>query len=277
MRKRTRICAAIAVFMLCLLVVMGTAWLALRPDGNALWRIVSEQCVPAARAGKAHNVCARVDLADGYALLKDRVGVAQYLLIPTARITGIESPALLLADGPNYWRAGWAGRTLVEDALGVPLPRDGIGLAINSRYGRTQDQLHIHIDCMRPDVVAALRAQRDGLGPQWTGLPVRLAGHRYRALLVDDATLAHTDPFALLADDVRARGESMGAQTLLLTGIELAGGRPGFILLSDQAGLGDLASAESLLDHGCALAAPGAFRRDGGIPRNAASDAGMNE
>ena len=31
----------------------------------------------------------------GFAVLKDKTGVAQFLLIPTARIGGIEDPALL--------------------------------------------------------------------------------------------------------------------------------------------------------------------------------------
>lgn len=236
----------------------GTAWLILRSNSDALWRIVSESCVPAAQAGLGDGLCARVDLQDGYVLLKDRVGIAQYLLIPTARITGIESPVLWEGDGPNYWQEAWASRTFVDATLGVALGREDIGLVVNSRYGRTQDQLHIHIDCMRPDVVAALRTQRAALGPSWAELPERLGRHRYRARLVDDETMAHNDPFRLLQADVAARDASMGAQTLLVTGTQLDDGRAGFILLSNQAGLGDLGSAESLLDHECAVAGLGA-------------------
>ncbi|MET0331942.1 MAG: CDP-diacylglycerol diphosphatase, partial [Dyella sp.] len=44
---------------------------------------------------------------NGYAILKDHHGPAQYLLIPTARITGIESPLLLRAGAPNYFAAAW--------------------------------------------------------------------------------------------------------------------------------------------------------------------------
>jgi CDP-diacylglycerol pyrophosphatase len=259
MRKRTKIRAAGAVLALAVLVAMGagTAWLILRSNSDALWRIVNEGCVPAARAGQGDGICARVDLQDGYVLLKDRVGIAQYLLIPTARITGIESPVLWQGNGPNYWQQAWASRSFVEATLGAQLERQDIGLAVNSRYGRTQDQLHIHIDCMRPDVVAALQAQRAALGPQWADLPGRLGRHHYRARLIDDETLAHSDPFRLLQADVAARDASMGAQTLLLTGTQLDGGRPGFILLADQAGLGDLGSAESLLDHDCAVTGMG--------------------
>ncbi|XLM23386.1 CDP-diacylglycerol diphosphatase, partial [Chromobacterium piscinae] len=30
---------------------------------------------------------------------------------------------------------------------GEPLPRQAVSLAINSQYGRSQNQLHIHISC----------------------------------------------------------------------------------------------------------------------------------
>ncbi len=76
---------------------------AANPD--ALWEIVHDYCEPAAEGAHVKQKCADVDLAGGYAVLKDRVGVAQYLLIPTARIGGIESPVLLDAHTLNYWRA----------------------------------------------------------------------------------------------------------------------------------------------------------------------------
>jgi CDP-diacylglycerol pyrophosphatase len=259
MTKRTRIRASNAVLALIALVAMGagTAWLILKSNSDALWRIVSENCVPSARAGLGDGQCARVDLQGGYVVLKDRVGIAQYLLIPTARITGIESPVLWQGDGPNYWQQAWASRSFVDATLGVALGREDVGLVVNSRYGRTQDQLHIHIDCMRPDVVAALQAHRAALSASWSDMPERLGRHRYRARLIDGETLADNDPFRLLEADVAARDASMAAQTLLLTGTQLDNGRPGFILLSNQAGFGDLGSAESLLDHDGAVAGPG--------------------
>jgi len=40
-------------------------------------------------------------LAHGTVMLKDRNGIAQYLLIPSAKISGIESPEILAEDEPN--------------------------------------------------------------------------------------------------------------------------------------------------------------------------------
>ncbi|HZM08527.1 MAG TPA: CDP-diacylglycerol diphosphatase, partial [Methylocella sp.] len=41
------------------------------------------------------------------------------------------------------------------------LPRDAINMAINTAGSRSQDQLHIHIDCIRPDVRKALLGRID--------------------------------------------------------------------------------------------------------------------
>ncbi|MDR5739770.1 CDP-diacylglycerol diphosphatase [Caballeronia sp. LZ016] len=225
---------------------------AANPD--ALWDIVNGQCVPAARGAPVTQPCAEVDLAGGYAVLKDIVGVAQYLLIPTARVSGIESPELLAADAPNYWRDAWKARRYVDDALRRPLPRDRVSLAINSASGRTQNQLHIHIDCLAADVAEALHEAGPGIGAEWTPLPMRLRGHRYRAMRIDDADLSHTDPFRLLAATLAREGRAMGDQTLLLAGAFRRDGAPAFYLLNDQVGFGDWASSEELQDHTCGLA-----------------------
>jgi CDP-diacylglycerol pyrophosphatase len=251
MKRKLVVAAALAVSASIILAVV--AWTVFRPNPDALWQIVSEQCVPQARDGAAHNRCAKVDLAAGYAVFKDRNGIGQYLLIPTDRVAGIESPQLVAPGAPNYWQAAWQARGYLEQALQAPLQRQQIGLAINSVSGRSQNQLHIHIDCMQPGVATTLAVERNALGDQWSDLPLPLAGHHYRARLIDDAALATTDPFRLLFDDIQPRGEVMADQTLLLTGTTLPGGRPGFILLNNHVRPGDNASAEELLDHSCSV------------------------
>jgi CDP-diacylglycerol pyrophosphatase len=230
------------------------AWQFQRPNPDALWQIVHGRCVPAAEQGLPAAPCTQVDLPGHYAVLKDLAGVGQYLLIPTDRLAGIESPELLDGAEPNYWRDAWEARRFLVEAVHAPLERQDIGLAINSASGRSQEQLHIHIDCMRPEVVASLKAWQAGIGPRWSELPNPLGGHGYRAMLLTDGDLRDTDPFKLLYDDIRWRGDAMADQTLLLTGTTLADGRPGFILLNDEVGWDDNASAEELMDHRCSLA-----------------------
>ena len=250
--RHVRLPARLALFL------VATLFFSTAHAGNpdALWQIVHNSCEPAARGADVPQKCVDVDPSGGFAVLKDMNGIAQYLLIPTARIGGIESPDLLTSGSPNYWRAAWEARRFVEAKLGQDLPRDELSLAINSTSGRTQNQLHIHIDCLAPDVVRALREQGSKIGTEWTAFPTLLRGHAYRVRRIDDAELASIDPFKLLAPDVAREGQLMADQTLLLAGTTAPDGTPAFFLLNDhvQRDKGDFASSEELQDHSCAVA-----------------------
>jgi CDP-diacylglycerol pyrophosphatase len=229
-------------------------------DPDALWKLVHDKCVPDQRRNDNPAPCAVVYLregdAKGYAVLKDQVGATQYLLIPTARVPGIESPLLLAPEASNYFADAWRERGYTQRAAHRSLPRQAISLAINSSFGRSQNQLHIHIDCVRIDVREVLQRQLAAIGDSWAPLSEPLVGHHYRAMRVLTDTLDGTNPFALLADGVPGARMAMGEQTLVAIGAEFDGGHPGFIILTDQVdlGSGDRASGEELQDHDCALA-----------------------
>jgi len=226
---------------------------------NTLWNIVHGKCVPDQQQHGDPWPCAKVDLtrgaAGGFAILKDISGATQYLLIPTRRITGIESPVLLAPYATNYFAEAWENRGFVPWALLRPMPRDTLSLAINSDVGRSQNQLHIHIDCIRADVRQALLSQRSAIGPRWAPLKILLAGHRYRAMRITGETLDGQNPFKLLARGVPGARADMGRHTLVVVGMMFAGDVPGFILLDDRAdpAHGDWGSGEELQDHACAL------------------------
>ena len=224
---------------------------------HALWQIVHQRCVPDEQANHRPAPCAVVDEAKGYAVLKDIVGREQFLLIPTVRTGGIEAPALLAAGAPNYFADAWAQVPLVEARLGHALPREDMSLAINSAYGRSQDQLHIHIDCISPAVHDALAAELDSIGTDWTALRTPLAGHHYRAMRIAGDQLGDANPFHLLARSLPDAARQMGRHTLVLVGARLPppSPGPGFILLDDHLDLLrlDRASGEELQDHGCAI------------------------
>lgn len=245
--------------LLLALLLLAAAAPAASADPSALWRIVHERCVPDEVQHHDPAPCALVDLssgeARGYVVLKDIRGRSQFLVLPTARLTGIESPALLAPGAPAYLADAWAARRFVEAQLPVPLAREDLSLAVNSYYGRSQNQLHIHVDCVREDVRAALQAARDRIGERWRRFPTPLAGHTYLARRLLSPDLAGTNPFLLVAEAAPDARRHMASYTLFLTGAAFAG-KPGFILLADRADLtrGDMASSESLQDHGCALA-----------------------
>lgn len=212
-------------------------------DPNALWDIVNGQCVPDQRMHNDPAPCASIDLSGGYAVLKDLVGATQFLLIPTEQIAGIESQEIAAADAPNYFADAWLARSYVEQRAGRPIPRDWLSLAINSSAARSQNQMHIHVDCVRADVRQSLAAHAADIGATWTPFPVPLAGQRYRAMAVAGEDLT-ANPFRLLADDVGE--ESMGAQTLVAVGTTA-----GFILLagSSEDTVPGSGHGEDLQDH----------------------------
>jgi len=252
--------SAATVFIVFAIVLLGASPRGRAADSEALWKIVHDKCVPGEQQNGNPAPCAFVDQregdAKGYAVLKDIVGTTQYLLIPTARVPGIESDSLLAPDAPNYFADAWRERSFTEQAAGHLLPRQAISLAINSAFGRSQNQLHIHIDCIRTDVAAALQRQLGAIGDSWAPLPEPLADHPYQAIRVLAYALDGANPFALLADGVPGAREAMGEQTLVVVGAEFADGRPGFIILTDRINpaMGDKASGEELQDHACALA-----------------------
>jgi CDP-diacylglycerol pyrophosphatase len=220
-------------------------------DSNALWRIVDGQCVMSMESSGTPGFCARVDLPAHYAILKDINGASQYLLIPTVRVSGIESPEILADDAPPYWSDAWNARTYVEKAVKQPLTDVQMGVEINSAYRRSQSQLHIHIDCMRRDVIDALARYRGHAPGKWHWDTID--GNRYRIMRVTALT-QHDDPFRVVARD-RTAANAMASQTILVTGAGPSASSDGWLIVNSgldlDAGSG---SAEPLLDHNCQLA-----------------------
>lgn len=235
---------------------IGNGWAG---DPDALWKIVHDRCVPGERERGDPKPCALVNLAggvrQGYAVLKDLNGVAQFLLIPTERITGIEDAALLQPEVPNFFAAAWDARKLVAAKLGRQLPRGAYGLVINSVQGRTQEQLHIHVDCMRAAVRDQLRAHAGEVGSAWAPFPVSLLGRSYAALRISGKQLGSNDPFKLLARGLPGASGEMGLHTLIVTG-GVVDGQPGFLLLDRRVTKeeGDRGNGTELLDRACGVA-----------------------
>lgn len=243
--------------LLPLLVILFSP-LANRPalaDPNALWNIVGGRCVPDQERYQTPVPCLSVDLAAGFVVFKDRVGATQLLVMPTARITGIEDPAVLSPGAPAYFGFAWQSLNVVRALAGRDLRDDQLSLAVNSKFGRTQNQLHIHVDCLRADVVAALRAHAADLTGEWTEFPVPLAGHRYLARVAETLNRPGATPFDLIADGIQGARDHMAFMTILVTARAAAMDAPAdFILLADEAHPpADFGAAEELQDHACAL------------------------
>jgi CDP-diacylglycerol pyrophosphatase len=229
------------------LLAVGTACSAER---DQLRTIVQQRCVP--HWVETHNPapCVSVQLsgdgpdAQGFAVLADRKGGAHYLLIPTRSISGIESPEARASLAPNYFDAAWEARGVLNAAAGRELHWSEVGLAVNSVHARSQDQLHLHIECLGQAIYDVIRANADRIGYSWSA--IRVNGWDYQATRVMGIALGAQNPFEILAERLPGAKDSMADYTLLVAGADFGDG-PGFVLL---AGVG-VPGAERLLDSSC--------------------------
>jgi CDP-diacylglycerol pyrophosphatase len=222
---------------------------------DALRQIVQNQCVVHWQQRHDPAPCERIFLPDadsldfGYAVLADRKGAAHYLLIPTRTMAGIDGSELLDPDLPNYFAEAWNARDVITKFVGHPVPRSAIGLAINNAHSRSQNQFHIHMECLRPDVYATLQRAAATAGDVWS--PLIIDGSTYQAMRIMGDGLDGANLFELLAGlkpDVR---HHMGDYTLVVAGMQFPSG-PGFIVLTGTGPTGEL-----LLDASCVVAGAG--------------------
>jgi CDP-diacylglycerol pyrophosphatase len=223
-----------------------------------LWFVVHDICLPAYRSIGVAFPCLEVNIANGldrgFAVLQTPSSAAHVLVVPSTRISGIESEALQSQDAPNYWQAAWDARRFVEQGARRQLPRDKIGMAINSLASRSQDQLHIHVACIAPAVADFLRRHQAEIHGDWSPLRAKLAGHRFVAMKVETENLAKVEPFKLLASGLPSNMFTIGRQALAVIGATFRSGKSGFYLLANDARASprDTVSAEALLDDKCA-------------------------
>jgi CDP-diacylglycerol pyrophosphatase len=215
--------------------------------------IVQEQCLPHWLTTHQPSPCSSVTLlgtgeaAQGFAVLHDRKGGAHFLLIPTRTVGGIESPEAQSAGAVNYFDAAWKARAVLDAATGLALSRSTVGLAVNQRRARSQDQLHIHMSCLRPSAFDALRREATRIGTTWT--IVEIDGHAYNAKRIMGENLLSANPIRLLSEGIPGAREQLADYTLLVAGESFSEG-PGFVVLAAQG----VPGAELLLDASCAVA-----------------------
>jgi CDP-diacylglycerol pyrophosphatase len=133
--------------------------------------------------------------------------------------------------------------------VGHPVPNVDVGLAVGTAATRTQHQFHIHIECLRPEVVASLKAVADAVTDRWS--PVTVAGFPFQAMRLSTEALEVTNPFELVASLSPDARHHMGNYTVVIAGAQFSSG-PGLMLLTGTGPSGDL-----LMDSGCLVAGGG--------------------
>jgi CDP-diacylglycerol pyrophosphatase len=212
------------------------------PRPNSLWSLA--QCC--AKDLKSDPGCRYYSKADEFIILKDNSPAkpASYMIIPTAKITGIEDKQVFVPPFVDFWAYGWRqAKTYVER------PAADTALAINSTTGRTQNQLHIHISCVRPDVAQILAANEAKIGPDpATALRLTLGpdNHTYRVIKVSGLSAADS-PYNLVAAMPGAQAD-MAAQSIAVVGSTT----PGWYYVLDTYIHGaNRGAAEEILDQFC--------------------------
>ena len=255
--------AALAVFLCAAYLLVGIVAGSIELPRNALWEVVHNVCVPGQLQRGDPMPCLQVSVSEGidrgFAVLRDPRGGTQFLLIPTTPISGIESTRARERGAANYFDLAWEARTNLNQVLQRELPRDDVGLAINSIVSRSQDQLHIHFSCIRPDVYKTLHEKGQGIGGHWAPFRAKLYWQPYLAMWVPGDRLGAHNPFRLLAEDVPGASSNMANRTLLVFGLTRSDGTLGFVLLAGEVNIphGDLGNGEELLDNSCQIAAKG--------------------
>jgi CDP-diacylglycerol pyrophosphatase len=215
-------------------------------ERGALWQVVDKLCLPMHRTLGLALPCLAVEPSRGYVVVRAPGDTTRIIVVPTVRMTGLESPALLKSDAPNYWAFAWGERNRVAAAAGRPLGWGDLGMAINSKPGRTQDQMHIHVDCVDARLKRALADAGARLSTKnWVDLELKPWAGRYRAKRLPETGLEQ-NVFQMVAQDMRARAQ-MGMRTIAVVGSVDAKGERGFVVLEKGGG----GSAERLLDHRC--------------------------
>ncbi len=223
------------------------------PRGT-LWR-VEQTCMWNERTTGSPFPCLKVDEQAGYAVLRAPFRQTHIVTMPTARITGVEDPALQQPGGPNYFADAWGARSFVHAELKRPLSNDDVGLAVNSRLTRSQDQLHIHVDCVDRRVKRLLAAKvADIPADAWQPDAFSFEGQSYWGRRVAAPDLQGVDVFTL-ADTIPSIHAHPARTILAVLGVkDPNSGGSGFVLLAGQSdpwrGAAQ-STSEDLLDHGC--------------------------
>jgi CDP-diacylglycerol pyrophosphatase len=257
-----------AVIVLCLAIAFAFAAMAAGPEvgRGALWKVV-QTCVANHALTGAAFPCLEVNVSSGdergYVILRAPLGPPDLILAPTRKSVGVEDPSLQALEAPNYFEDALNARIFLADGRQKPLARDDVGLAVNSRRRRTQDQLHIHIGCLSSDMKQALQALAPELPEdRWVriGRPMKIGNMLYGPGLwgrrVDKETLAGVNPFRLAAEGSFDETETRARLTIAVAGVQLARGRGGFMLLASQddpSHPNEQFSAEDFLDPSCSL------------------------
>ncbi|AIR66586.1 cytochrome C551 [Cedecea neteri] len=228
---------------------------------DVLWGVVDKVCMTNYQQTSSPAPCQQIYMpegkAHGFSVIQNPRYPYHFILVPTAKMTGIESPALAAEGRTDYFGYAWLMRRLLDWQYGAPIPEDKLGLALNSAYGRSQNQLHIHLTCLREDVRRQMLAERPFITEEWRPLPDKLLRYTWYARRVMQPTVMGIDPIHSVASYFHLSPEQLAEWGVAVIPTAY-GDQKGFILLTTKRGWdrNNRASVEALLDKECAILSP---------------------
>ena len=219
---------------------------------DTLWRVV-RSCVGNYSVTGLAFPCLAVDLtggeAKGWVVLRPPIGDPDTILAPTARIIGVEDPKLQDPGAANYFASAWSAREFVPGE-GAPLASE-TAVVVNSKFSRTQDQLHLHIGCLNPTVRANLRKLAPGLSVGvWTRDDRMAPGWRETWVLRTGLSDAHAlQPFRRVYEI--APDTQRMARLLVAVATAPTQGRDEFVIIAVQSIAKSDPGAEEVVEPSC--------------------------
>lgn len=244
--------AIIVTLIIGLVLMIGSMiYYELRGNTNNLWQIINERCMPNFRHTQDPSPCIKVDTKQNFALYRAKTGAIHFLLLPLQPISGIESQQLFSFSAIDYLALGWQERQIVARAFGRPVGDDALAISINSVSGRSQNQLHLHLSCLRQDIRAYLQqwsksAQVDG----WQ--PIRLRHHDYLVRTLSLPQMKQKNLFQRIAAEVANFRSNSGEYGVALT--RLTDGRMVLLVVRRALWKMNFAHPEELQDTQCSAA-----------------------
>lgn len=229
-------------------------WLIIDDRGRrGLWHVVDGLCVPSQRWFATPFPCLEVSPTGGYAVLHAPFDGTQILVVPITPILGAEDPAMRRPDAPDLWTVAWRERRRVGERLGRPLRDDETVLAINSESARTQNQYHIHVDCIAPVLRRFVEEKGPALDERWQEMTPVPSGIPYRLRRIDLATLARERPEVLIDRELSPTPGDLENLSFAVIGTGRGPAKNPELVLAVTYGFGDAEGghAEELMDHAC--------------------------
>lgn len=260
-RRRSRLiqCTLNSAFGLsCLLLEIVTApqdaEAKVKALASTLFQVV-QLCEKVDRISQIPFPCLEVTSGDGpsggFAVVP-YLDAAAVLLVPTQRLSGIDSPDLLSAEQPNWWQYAWDARRFLIERRSADIPRDRVALAINSKQARMQDQLHIHVACVNSSFKAEIQRFEAAVTSHWSRFPLSLASQRWWSMRVHGSDL-EANPFVLLSRLAKVSRSTMGDWGIATLAWNFTDGTDGFLIFATRRDKTSFhgGSASALLDPRC--------------------------